>query len=48
LGIGATLGNLIGKRVLAKMSSLLFRKLVIIIMVISGFLLLIKAIFSLS
>ena len=47
LGIGATFGNLIGKRVLAKMSSLLFRKLVIIIMVLSGLLLLIKAISSL-
>ncbi len=48
LGIGATLGNLIGKRVLAKMSSLLFRKLVIIIMVLSGLLLLVKAISSLG
>ena len=47
LGIGATFGNLIGKGVLAKMSSLLFRKLVIIIMVLSGLLLLIKAISSL-
>ncbi len=47
LGIGATVGNLIGKRLLAKMSSLTFRKLVIIIMVISGILLLIKAIMSL-
>jgi uncharacterized membrane protein YfcA len=48
LGIGATFGNLIGKRALAKMSGLLFRKLVIVIMVISGVLLLIKAISSLS
>ncbi len=47
LGIGATFGNLIGKRLLAKMSSLLFRKLVIIIMVVSGVLLLIKAVSSL-
>lgn len=47
LGIGATFGNLIGKQLLTKMSSLLFRKLVIIIMVISGILLLIKAISSL-
>ncbi len=47
LGIGATFGNLIGKRLLAKMSSLLFRKLVIVIMVISGVLLLIKAVSSL-
>ena len=48
LGIGATFGNLIGKRLLAKMSNQLFRKLVIIIMVISGVLLLIKAVLSLS
>jgi len=48
LGIGATIGNLIGKRLLAKMTSLMFRKLVILIMVISGVLLLIKAISSLS
>tara|TARA_R110000787_G_scaffold86285_3_gene183986 strand:- start:89 stop:850 length:762 start_codon:yes stop_codon:yes gene_type:complete len=47
LGIGATFGNLIGKRLLAKMSNLLFRKLVITIMVISGVLLLIKAVSSL-
>ncbi len=48
LGIGATFGNLIGKKLLAKMSNLLFRKLVILIMVISGVLLLIKAVLSLS
>ena len=47
LGIGATFGNLIGKRLLAKMTSQMFRKLVIIIMVISGILLLIKAISTL-
>ena len=47
LGIGATFGNLIGKQLLANMSSMLFRKLVIIIMVFSGVLLLIKAISSL-
>jgi len=47
LGIGATFGNLIGKKLLAKMSSQLFRKLVIVIMMISGILLLIKAIASL-
>ena len=46
LGIGATFGNLIGKRLLAKMSNQLFRKLVIVIMVISGILLLIKAVAS--
>ncbi len=48
LGIGATFGNFIGKRLLAKISSLMFRKLVIIIMVISGILLLIKGVSSLS
>ena len=47
LGIGATAGNLIGKKILSKMSSLTFRKLVISIMVISGVLLLIKSISSL-
>jgi len=47
LGIGATIGNLIGKRLLTKMSSLTFRRLVIFIMVISGILLLIKSISSL-
>lgn len=43
LGLGATLGNLIGKRLLETMSSLAFRKWVIAIMVISGFALLGKA-----
>ncbi|MFK5981775.1 MAG: sulfite exporter TauE/SafE family protein [Flavobacteriaceae bacterium] len=47
LGIGATFGNLIGKKLLSKMKSSTFRKLVIIIMVISGILLLIKATSSL-
>ena len=47
LGIGATIGNLIGKKLLSKMKNSTFRKLVIIIMVISGVLLLAKAVSSL-
>ncbi len=43
LGLGASLGNYFGKRILKKMSKLSFRRWVITIMVISGFVLLIKA-----
>ncbi len=43
LGIGATVGNLIGKNLLKKMTHVLFRKFVIVIMVISGCLLLYKS-----
>ena len=43
LGIGATFGNLIGKNLLKKMTHVLFRKFVIVIMVISGCLLLYKS-----
>lgn len=39
LGIGATLGNIIGKKFLSRMKSSTFRKLVIALMVISGVLL---------
>ncbi len=39
LGIGATLGNIVGKRFLANMKSATFRKLVIALMVISGIIL---------
>lgn len=39
LGLGATIGNIIGKRFLKKMSSQTFRQLLIILMVISGILL---------
>ncbi len=42
LGLGATLGNIIGKRFLVKMKSSTFRKLLITLMVISGFILLYK------
>jgi len=42
LGLGATIGNLIGKRLLKNMSKISFRKWVVSIMVISGFVLLIK------
>ena len=43
LGLGATLGNLIGKRILSQMSKLSFRRWVIVIMVVSGIVLIIKA-----
>ncbi|MCW8981474.1 MULTISPECIES: sulfite exporter TauE/SafE family protein [Altibacter] len=43
LGLGATLGNLFGKILLQRMSRLAFRKWVIAIMVISGLVLLVKA-----
>lgn len=39
LGIGATVGNIIGKKFLSGMKSSTFRKLVIILMVISGIIL---------
>ena len=39
LGIGATIGNIIGKKFLSKMKSNLFRKFLIALMVISGILL---------
>ncbi|MFT4698082.1 MAG: putative membrane protein YfcA [Flavobacteriaceae bacterium] len=43
LGLGATIGNLMGKKLLKKMTNKTFRKLVIYIMVISGIVLLVKA-----
>jgi uncharacterized membrane protein YfcA len=46
LGIGATFGNLIGKILLKRMSHILFRKFVIVIMVISGCLLLYKSLLT--
>lgn len=39
LGVGATIGNIVGKKFLSKMKSQTFRKLVILLMVISGILL---------
>lgn len=39
LGLGATVGNVIGKKFLAHMKSTTFRKFVITLMVVSGFLL---------
>lgn len=36
LGLGASIGNIIGKRFLSRMKSITFRKLVIALMVISG------------
>lgn len=44
IGIGAIIGNIIGKNLLQKMSDLLFRQLVIVLMVVSGIILIIKAI----
>ncbi|WP_224484837.1 sulfite exporter TauE/SafE family protein [Robertkochia aurantiaca] len=42
LGLGATAGNIIGKKMLSQMSSKTFRRLVIALMVISGILLIWK------
>lgn len=44
LGLGATLGNLIGKELLKRMSKIAFRKWLISIMVLSGIVLIVKAI----
>lgn len=44
LGLGAIVGNLIGKWLLQRMTKLQFRKWVIVIMVISGIVLIIKAV----
>jgi uncharacterized membrane protein YfcA len=46
LGLGASLGNYFGKLLLGRMSKLTFRKWVIAIMVISGIVLLLKALSS--
>lgn len=42
IGLGAIIGNIIGKKLLHKMSELNFRRAVLIIMVISGVLMLVK------
>lgn len=42
LGLGATLGNILGKRYLAKMKSSTFRKFLIALMVISGLIIIFK------
>ncbi len=47
LGFGATIGNILGKQVLKKMTAKQFRKWVIAIMVISGLVLLYKSLLSL-
>ncbi len=39
IGIGAIVGNIIGKRFLSRMKSITFRRLVILLMAVSGFLL---------
>ncbi len=46
LGVGATIGNIIGKQLLKNMTAKQFRKWVIAIMVISGIVLLYKSILS--
>lgn len=46
LGIGATLGNIFGKRFLTKMKSSTFRKWVIALMVISGIIMIIRQLSS--
>ncbi len=46
VGLGATLGNVIGRQLLKRMSKRSFRQWVIAIMVISGFVLLVKAFLS--
>lgn len=48
LGLGATLGNLIGREFLKRMSKLSFRKWVIVIMVISGIVLIVKALIDID
>lgn len=45
LGLGATVGNIIGKQLLAGMSSLIFRRFLIALMVISGIIMIIKILF---
>lgn len=47
LGLGAIVGNLIGKWLLVRMSKLAFRRWLIAIMVISGVVLIVKALFEL-
>lgn len=42
LGIGATFGNIIGKRFLSRMKSITFRRLLIALMVVSGILLIVN------
>lgn len=44
IGLGATIGNVIGKKLLKKMSDEMFRKFVILIMAISGLIMIFKAI----
>lgn len=47
LGIGATFGNIIGKRILIKISEAIFLKAVLAVMVISGLVMLTKSLMSL-
>jgi len=43
IGIGATIGNILGKRLLSKMTDELFRKVVIALMVVAGILMIAKS-----
>lgn len=47
LGIGATIGNIIGKKIIVKISEQLFLRFVLAIMVVSGGVLIAKGIYSL-
>jgi uncharacterized membrane protein YfcA len=44
IGIGALIGNVIGKKLLAKMSDQLFLKMVLLIMLLSGIIMIVRAI----
>ncbi len=46
LGIGATIGNIIGKKIVVRISEVLFLRFVLIIMVVSGAVLVIKGILT--
>ena len=47
LGIGATIGNIIGKRIIVKISEQLFLRFVLVIMVLSGAALIAKGVYTL-
>ena len=47
LGIGATIGNIIGKRIVVQISEKVFLRFVLVIMVVSGIVLIIESLFML-
>jgi uncharacterized membrane protein YfcA len=47
LGLGATIGNIIGRRIIVRISEQLFLRFVLIIMVVSGIVLITKGVSSL-